>query len=45
MTRKQALIEELNTLKAAVGEQPVSAAWCKRAKTWTVEALIELYKK
>jgi hypothetical protein len=45
MTKKQTLIENLNNLKLAAGEPPVSDKWKKRAQTWTVEALIKIYEK
>lgn len=45
MTRKQELTIRLNELKSEVGEAPVSEAWYKRAKTWTIEALIKIYEE
>lgn len=45
MTKKEALAARLNELKIAAGEDAMSEKWYKRAKTWTIEALIEVYEK
>lgn len=45
MTKKEALAARLNELKIAAGEEVMTEKWYKRAKTWTIEALIELYEK
>lgn len=45
MTKKEALAARLNELKIAAGEAPMSEKWYKRAKTWAIESLIEIYEK